>query len=269
MTNRLKGKVAIVTGSASGIGRACAIALAAEGAKVFHTDIDETGGKETEAAIISAGGEACFALQEVADETRWNEIFAETKSRFGTPNILVNNAGIGIGGPIVDYSFEDWRKLMTVNVDSVFLGTRAAMRAMSDGGSIINMSSIMGLRGAANNGAYSATKGAVKLFTKSAALEGAKMSPQIRVNSVHPGFIETPIYQKSERHVKRRKQLLAHYGLDPDSNLGLAQLLAKATTPFGRAGEAMEIAQTVVFLASDESSYTTGAELVVDGGWNA
>lgn len=267
MTNRLDGKVAIVTGSASGIGRACAIALATEGAKVYHTDIDEAGGKETEQLITDAGGEAQFAVQDVLDEARWDEVMAEAKSRFGTPNVLVNNAGIAIGGSILEYTLDNWHKQMSVNVDSVFLGTRAAMRTMSEGGSIINMSSVSGMMASLYLSAYGASKAAVRYFTKTAALECAKAKLNIRVNSVHPGIIDTSIWQKSLFDGEARK-MISGLGLEPgDPNA--PQIMGKAAAPIGRVGEPLDIARTVVFLASDDSAYTTGTELVVDGGRTA
>lgn len=268
----VKGKIAIVTGAASGIGRAAAMVLAREGASVMVTDLDEAGAQAVAAGINKAGGKAAAMKQDVTDETVWDGVFADTKSLLGTPSILVNNAGIAIGGAIMDYSLADWRKQMEVNTDSVFLGTRAAMRTMKDkGGSIVNISSVAGLRGASGASAYCASKGAVRLFTKAAAMECAQLGLKIRVNSVHPGIIDTPIWQKSLTRMTETMQkeqsaaLTAAFGgngLDPN-------IIAAGSTPMGRPGTPGEVAELILFLASDASSYITGQEHVVDGGLTA
>jgi len=268
MVNRLEGKVAVVTGSASGIGRACALALAIEGAQVYHTDIDAEGGAETDHQIAQADGTARFALHDVTDEARWDEIMADAADRFGPVNVLVNNAGIAIGGGILEFTLESWKKQMAVNTDSVFLGTRAGMRAMSQtgGGSIINISSVAGFRGSANLSAYCASKGAVRLFSRSAAVECARAGLNIRVNSVHPGIIDTAIWRKSIFEGEGQQQVLAALGAQEGANDVDPQIIGQMSCPMGRAGAPDEIAQTVVFLASDAATYTTGTELVVDGG---
>jgi NAD(P)-dependent dehydrogenase (short-subunit alcohol dehydrogenase family) len=268
----VNGKIAIVTGAASGIGRSAAAALAREGAKVMATDVDQAGLKETQGLISKAGGTVAIAEQDVTDEARWDAIIAETTSLFGPPNVLVNNAGIAIGGAIMDYSLADWQRQMAVNTDSVFLGTRAAMRAMATGGgSIINLSSVAGLRGSPGVSAYCASKGAVRLFTKAAAVECAALGLKIRVNSVHPGIIDTPIWQKEITRVtetmsaEQTSALTQHSGgnaLDPN-------IVALGGTPMGRAGKPEEVAELIVFLASEASSFTTGQEHVVDGGLTA
>ena len=267
----VNGKIAIVTGAASGIGRSAAIALAREGAKVMATDVDEAGLKATQALIQKAGGTAAIALQDVTDDARWDAVFAETQSQFGVPNVLVNNAGIAIAGAIMDYSLADWQRQMAVNTDSVFLGTRAAMRAMKGGGSIINLSSVAGLRGSAGVSAYCASKGAVRLFTKAAAVECAALGLNIRVNSVHPGIIDTPIWQKEITRITETMNaeqagvLTAHSGgnaLDPN-------IVALGGTPMARAGRPEEVAELIVYLASELSSFTTGQEHVIDGGLTA
>jgi NAD(P)-dependent dehydrogenase (short-subunit alcohol dehydrogenase family) len=269
---QVNGKIAIVTGAASGIGRSAAVVLAREGARVMATDVDEAGLKETQALISKAGGAVAIARQDVTDEARWDAVFAETQSLFGTPNILVNNAGIAIAGAIMDYSLADWQRQMAVNTDSVFLGTRAAMRAMkTGGGSIINISSVAGLRGAAGASAYCASKGAVRLFTKAAAVECAALGLKIRVNSVHPGIIDTPIWQKEitrlteTMNAEQSAALTVHTGgnaIDPN-------VIALGGTPMGRAGKPEEVAELILYLASDASSFTTGQEHVVDGGLTA
>lgn len=268
----VKGKVAIVTGAASGIGRSAALILAREGAAVMVTDLDGAGAKAVADEISKAGGKAAALQQDVVEEAAWDSVFADTKNLLGAPSILVNNAGIAIGGAIMDYSLADWRKQMEVNTDSVFLGTRAAMRAMrTSGGSIINISSVAGLRGASGASAYCASKGAVRLFTKAAALECASLGLNIRVNSVHPGIIDTPIWQKSLTRMTETMQkeqsaavtaAFGGNGLDP-------AIIAAGSAPMGRPGLPDEVGELILFLASDASSYITGQEHVVDGGMTA
>lgn len=270
---RLDGRVAIVTGAASGIGRATAMALADEGARVHVTDIDGPGVEQTARMIDDAhDGEVSYAIQDVTDEAHWEDVFNEAESVHGPVSILVNNAGIGAGGPIVDYTLEDWRKLMAVNLDSVFLGTREAMRRMKPGSSIINVSSVAGLRGAPGASAYCASKGAVRLFSKAAALECATMGLGIRVNSVHPGIIDTPIWTKSIADMAKvtqesdaMQQMMAQTGanaLDPEA-------IAQMTTPMGRAGRPEEVGDLIAFLASDQASFISGQEHVIDGAMTA
>jgi NAD(P)-dependent dehydrogenase (short-subunit alcohol dehydrogenase family) len=262
MTGQVAGKVALVTGGASGIGAAVAELLAREGASVAVTDIDELRGPEIVAGIRKAGGEAIFLKQDVTSEARWIEVVAEVKKRYGRLDILVSNAGIGIAVPsITDMTLEDWRRQNAINLDGVFLSVKHCLPLMRKigGGSIIMMSSLAGLRGAPGLSAYSASKGGVRLFAKSIAMECASVGDGIRVNSVHPGIIDTPIWGKIPTGAAGRGQ---NAPIDPEER-------AKLATPLGRAGQAAEIASGVLYLASDASSYVTGTELVIDGGMNA
>ena len=259
MAGQVDGKVALVTGGASGIGEAIAELLAQEGATVVATDIDDLRGPEVVARITKAGGKAVFLEQDVTSEARWAEIVADIERRFGRLDIMVSNAGIGIAVPsIVDMTLADWRKQTAINLDGVFLSVKHCLPLMrkTGGGSIVMMSSLAGLRGAPGLSAYSATKGGVRLFAKSIAMECATFGDGIRVNSVHPGIIDTPIWGKIPTGAEGRGQ---NTPIDPEERARLA-------TPLARAGHAAEIAGGVLFLASDASSYMTGAELVIDGG---
>jgi NAD(P)-dependent dehydrogenase (short-subunit alcohol dehydrogenase family) len=262
MTGQVQGKVALITGGASGIGAAVAELLAREGASVAVTDIDELKGGGLVAGIKKAGREAHFLHQDVTSEARWVEVVAEIVERFGRLDILVSNAGIGIAVPsIVDMSLEDWRRQTAINLDGVFLSVKHCLPLMrrSRGGSIIMMSSLAGLRGAQTLAGYSATNGGVRLFAKSIAMECASIGDGIRVNSVHPGIIDTPIWGKIPTEAAGSG---TNAPIDPEER-------ARLFTPLGRAGHAMEIAQGVLYLASDASAYVTGTELVIDGGMNA
>ena len=258
MSGRVEGKVALITGGASGIGRGCAEKLAAEGAVAVVTDLQDDKGDETVAAIEKAGGKAWYLHHDVTDEAAWEGVVAEIKTRHGRLDILVNNAGIGIGGSIVEMKLEDWRRQTAVNLDGVFLGTKHSiplMRASGDGGSIINISSVAGLKGSAMLAGYCATKGGVRLFTKAVAMECANAKDGIRVNSVPPGLIETPIWLTVGQAVNP----LANAPPDLDAMSALA-------VPLGVKGWPLDIANGVLWLASDESRYVTGQELVIDGG---
>src|SRR5262245_58016710 len=251
---RVSGKVALVTGAASGIGRASAEALAREGASVVLTDIQAALGEQAAAGIVEAGGKAMFRRQDVTSEEGWSGVIDEIQGKHGRLDILVNNAGIAVAGFVTQLSLEEWRRQQAINVDSVFLGTRAALPLMSKGGggSIINISSIAGLRGAPRLSAYCASKGAVRLFSKAVAVECAALKNGVRVNSIHPGIIETPIWVSLGA---------------PGSNLPPdLDTLAAMRVPLGVKGQPMDIANAVLFLASDESRYMTGEEMVVDGG---
>jgi len=255
---KVEGKVAIVTGGASGIGAASAETLAREGARVVVTDIDDALGAAVVARIGAAGGEALFVHQDVTDEAAWPDVIAAAVARYGRLDIMVANAGVGIGGLIVEMSLADWRRQTAINLDGVFMSVKFSIPAMmkSGGGSIIIMSSVAGLRGSAGLAGYCATKGGVRLFAKAAALECAAMNANIRVNSIHPGIIDTPIWGK-----------IPAGAAAPGRNSPIdAVEMAKFAVPLARAGQAQDIANGVLYLASDLSSYVTGTELAIDGG---
>ena len=247
---RLAGKVALITGAASGIGRATAALFHAEGAKVAATDRNEAGLEETKAF-----SDLVLPL-DVTDEARWRQVVDSVVAAFGKLDILVNSAGIGTKGNIETETLADWRKVHAVNVEGTFLGCREAVRVMKEtgGGSIVNLSSVAGIIGDAQTIAYCASKGAVRLLTKSAALHCGRSGYKIRVNSVHPSFADTAMVQEliaSSKNPERMRE-------------GLAR-----AAPLGRLGRAEEIAAAILYLASDELSFTTGAEIVVDGGLTA
>ena len=248
---RLAGKVALISGGARGIGAAIARLFAREGARVVVGDLLEAEGRRVEAELTEQGGQASFVSLDVTSESAWGQAVALAGQRFGRLDILVNNAGIGGAGRVEDTRLEDWNRVMDVNATGVFLGTKAAIPALrqAGGGSIVNISSQLGLVGMDDSSPqYQASKGAVRLLTKLTALQYAK--ERIRANSVHPGPIITPMTEG------RRA--------DPT-------ILARMTSriPLGRYGEPEEIAYGVLYLASDESRFVTGSELVIDGGWTA
>ena len=256
---QVEGKVALVTGGASGIGAGCASRLAEEGATVVITDVQDAKGGELVAAIQKWGGKARYLHHDVTSEDAWVEIVADIEKTESRLDILVNNAGIGVACPsITMMKLEDWRRQQAVNVEGVFLGIKHSlplMRKAGNGGSIINMSSVAGLKGSPPLAAYSATKGAVRLFTKAVALECANFKDGVRVNSVHPGIIETPIWIS----IAGMGQPGANAPPDLDA-------MTATAVPLGVKGVPKDIANGVLWLASDESRYVTGLELVIDGG---
>lgn len=249
---RLAGKVALITGAASGIGAASARLFAREGAKLVLTDVNEAGAKALAAEL--GPGSIGFG-HDVTSEAAWDMVMAEASVAFGGLHVLVNNAGIGRATPILETSLAQWREVISVNLDAVFLGCRAGIAAMKDrGGSIINLSSILGLVGSPMTAAYAASKGGVRLMTKTLALEVAQNGWKIRINSVHPGYIDTPMVAGAIARA-------------PDAAQRKAYLVSQH--PLGRLGRAEEIAEGILYLASDASSFMTGAELVIDGGYTA
>ena len=254
---RVAGKVALVTGGASGIGRGCAEILAREGAAVILTDLQDDKGQALAAEITAAGGKARYLHQDTTSEEGWVGVIADIAAKEGRLDILVNNAGIAVpAASITEMSLADWKKQQAVNVEGVFLGIKHSlglMRKAGNGGSIINMSSVAGLKGSPTLAGYCATKGAVRLFTKAIAMECANFKDGVRVNSVHPGIIETPIWEA----------IVPAGGANTPPDLDAMSSMA---VPLGVKGVPADIANGVLWLASDESRYVTGEELVIDGG---
>lgn len=254
--NRLQGKVAIVTGGAMGIGLSACRLMAREGARIALTDMLDKEGEQAVRTLQSEGGDATFWHLDVSREAEVAAVFPEVQQHFGRIDILVNNAGIsGVNKPTHEITEQEWDRLMAVNVKGVFFCTKhviAAMRA-AGGGSIINLSSIYGLVGAGDVPPYHASKGAVRLMSKNDAITYA--ADRIRVNSVHPGFIETPMVDRFVHEV-------------PADEKAVRQQIA-ALHPLGHIGEPDDIGWAIVYLASDEAKFITGTELVIDGGYTA
>lgn len=250
---RVAGKVALVTGAASGLGLAISKRLAAEGARVVATDIDLDAAN---AAASDIAGDVLVLKHDVTSEQDWRDVIARIEEEIGALHILVNNAGIGAMGNVENTTLEDWQRVHSVDLDSVFLGCKYAMALMRDsgGGSIVNMSSIAGIIASHVTVAYNSAKAGVLHLTKSVALHGARGTPQIRCNSVHPAFVDTPILDPMYLRKGSREELLAKLGRQ---------------VPLGRVAQPSEIAAAVLFLASDDASFITGAELKVDGGISA
>lgn len=258
MAGRLEGKVALIAGGAVGIGGADSILFAREGAKVIVGDINEEAGKATVEQIKAEGGEAIFVKLDVSSEEDWINICKVAKETYGKLDCAVNNAGISLGKDICDTTLAEWNKIMDINSTGIFLGTKYEIEAMKDSEtqcSIVERSSIDGQVGEAGLAAYCASKGSVTILTKCAALACGERGYNIRVNSVHPGYVHTALTEKEA----------ADSGLTPE------QYFAKvgAQHPIGFIGEPMDIAYADLYLASDESRFVTGSELTIDGGWTA
>ena len=248
---RLENKVALISGGARGMGAVEAHMFASEGAKVVIGDVLEEQGRQTEAEVNEAGGDCVFVRLDVTSEKDWAAAVATAVARFGKLDVLVNNAGVSSTGGIEDLTVADWDRTLDINTKGVFLGTKAAIPEMrkAGGGSIINISSGAGIAPApGTSGAYAASKGAVRIFSKSTAVQYAREN--IRCNSVHPGPIETPMLRGAR-------------GSGAELNDTIERV------PLGRIGRPEEIAYGVLYLASDESSFVTGSELVIDGGRTA
>jgi NAD(P)-dependent dehydrogenase (short-subunit alcohol dehydrogenase family) len=248
----VEGKVAVVTGAGAGIGRATAARFAKYGAKVVITDVKAAEGREAADQIAADGGDVLFLAHDVASEEDWKRVLTEAKGHFGGIDVLVNNAGIYFIAPVTETTVEQWNKLFSINVTGVFLGAKHVVPYLVErgGGSIINLSSVAGLLGAAGHACYGASKGAVRILTKDLA---AELGPQnIRVNSIHPTYVKTA---------------MADYGAAmADKSL---EELGRDISVLGRLAEPEDAANVIVFLAADESRYLTGAEFVVDGGGGA
>lgn len=260
---QLNGKVALVTGAGQGIGAACAEVLAEAGATVMLTDINLAGCEAMQASLAEKGIEAHVMQQDVTDEARWQEVINACVEQLGGLDVLVNNAGILDGSLVELDTLEQIRRLNAVNIESIFMGMKYAVLAMKPGGaagkggSIINMSSVAGLFGTLAHSAYGSTKGAVRLYTKHAAAEFGSLGYGIRVNSIHPGVIETPMGDEVAK-------TWAKLGIV--ESVEAAVETVHSMTSLGRLGTPRDIGLATLYLASDASAYVTGAELAVDGG---
>lgn len=269
--HQLSEKIAMVTGGATGIGAVTAELLAAAGATVVITDIDVEGGRQCTDRIVQSGGRACYKELDATSEQAWERVIDEIMNEFSGLDVLINNAGIFRARPIEDTSIEEWHEVVDTNMDCVFLGMKQGVRAMKErarnrpsgcGGSIINVSSISARSGTPCALAYTASKAAVAHMSKSAAMEFCALEYNIRVNAVLPGMIQTSM-------LDRLMQEMAALGAFGARDTEQLQRIATELHPLGRLGNADEIAKGILFLASDDSSYMTGAELIIDGGYIA
>jgi 3(or 17)beta-hydroxysteroid dehydrogenase len=265
--NRLDGKVAFISGAARGIGAATARLMVEAGAKVAIGDLLDERGRETAQAIAGAGDAAMYVHLDVTREEDWTAAITATVARFGGLDILVNNAGLFLGKGIEEASLDDWHRLCAVNLTGVFLGTKHALPALRErarhsphGSAIVNLASVAGIVGSQLDPLYSLTKGGVTLFTKSTALEFARKGYRIRVNSIHPGLIQTDMGEQT--FISRARNLATN-------DVDLVRQQAMARHPIGRLGVPEDIAKGIVFLASDDAGFMTGAGLVIDGGSTA
>lgn len=256
--NRVAGKTILITGAANGLGREAAILLAAEGGTVWLTDIDDAGGQAVAAEINRAGGKAHYLHHDVSAPEAWEEVFNTLKSREVRLDILVNNAGGGTYNDIETVTFKEWRRIMSINLDATFLGTQLAIKWMKEtgGGSIVNVSSVAAFSGAPNLAAYCAAKAGIHMLSKSAAVYAGQKGYKIRINSIHPGLVDT----------KAGKEMAMLATGAPEEQ---AIQAFTALHPIGRIGKPIDIANGILYLASDESSFVTGTHLIIDGGFTA
>ncbi len=260
MSQRVSGKVALVSGAASGIGAACARLLGAEGATVVLVDLNDEAGEQVLDGIVTAGGTGFYAHLDVTDESGWEALMAQVAERFGGLNVAINCAGTAVSKLSfpTETTMEEWRRITAINLDGTFLATKHELALMMKtepvAGSIVNISSVLGIVGQAGIGSYNASKGGVRLYSKSVALSCAADRINVRVNTIHPGFIRTPLLEQS----------IARY---PDRDA--ARDFYDNLQPIGHLGDPDDIAWGALYLASDESKFVTGAELVIDGGFTA
>jgi len=265
--NRLDGKVALVSGAARGIGAETARLMVEAGARIVLGDVLDERGRATAEALAEPGGNALYCHLDVTREEDWNAAVAAAQARFGRLDVLVNNAGLFLGKGLEEASLAEWQRLCAVNLTGVFLGTKLALPALRDAGrtsahgsAIVNLSSVAGLVGSTADPLYSMTKGGVALFTKSAALEFARKGYRVRVNSMHPGTTESDM--GDQVLVTRARNL-------GTNDVAAARQQTLARVPIGRMGTVSDIAKGILFLASDDAGFMTGAGLVVDGGITA
>ena len=256
-TSRIEGKIALITGAASGIGLATSQMMAAQGGSIILTDINNETGEAAAKAINSCGGSATFKNHDVTSENDWLSVINYAETLHGRIDILVNNAGVGTMGSIEETTLDQWRAIHSVNSEGPFLGCKYGLTLMKKnrtGGSIINVSGVAGIIGAPNLAAYCSSKASVRLLTKSVALHCARKGYGIRCNSVHPSYTDTPMVDEmveSHRSPERYKSAL------------------ESASPMGRLGDVDDIAASILYLASDDAKFTTGSEIVVDGGLTA
>jgi 3(or 17)beta-hydroxysteroid dehydrogenase len=265
--NRIDGRIALISGAGNGIGARTAQVLAEAGANVVVSDIDERAGQMVVESILAGKGHALFHRLDVTQERDWQGVTKRICDEFGGLDVLVNNAGVEMIKPVAELTLEDWHWVSRINLDGVFLGTKYGIWAMTEGstgrfkgGSIVNLSSVAGLVGAPFCSAYHMTKGGVRLFTKSVALECGVLKNGVRVNSVHPGIVQTPMVEQAWK-----EWTTVGFGTNEEDT----RQRALALHPIGRLGEPDDVAKAILYLASDDSSFVTGAELVVDGGFTA
>lgn len=261
-TGRLAEKRTLITGAASGIGKATAMLFAHEGATVALADIDQAGAQRAADAIVAQDGTAISYSLDVTSERDWQRLLDDVLARWKRLDVLVNNAGISFAKPLSEMTLAEWRKVTAVNLDGVFLGTKHGAIAMrtGSGGSIVNVSSASGIKASAGASAYCTSKAAVRMFSKTAALECAAAGDNIRINTVSPGGVMTPMWESMEFW----RDLKDQTGSDEASYQALAE-----GVPLKRLATPEEVARAILYLASDESSFVTGADLVIDGGYTA
>ena len=254
---RVEEKVAVITGAGSGIGRATATLLAIEGAKVVCADIDLGAAQSSVEMIAEEGGEATALKLDVVDENTWESALDAVLAQYKRLDVLVNNAGISVSKPIVEMTLEDWQKVMAVNLDGIFLGTKYAIASMKNGGSIINVTSVSGIKPSAGASAYCASKAAIRMFSKTVAVECADAKTGVRVNVVTPGGVKTPMWEEQQFF----KDLMTEHGGAEEAFVAMA-----GGAPSHQFFTPKEVAETILYLASDESSHLTGTEIVLDRG---